>query len=330
MLKPRIIKLTCLILLISLGVVFCWYAQSRIFAPYRSVRMVEVMDQAKRPESNVSALKVAAYNIAHGRGGKLGASNWTGASKTEMMVHLEAIANQVKAANVDILVLNEVDFDSSWSRRINQAKVIAAQAGFPYYVEQRNMDISLPFRRYCFGNAILSRHPIEDAQMIRFPALSKKEAIFAGNHDGLLAKIETPIGNIDILACHLEYRSEDIRCQTARVILNLVSESDTPFIAIGDFNSTPGFAKGHSRSGLDENAMDILLDSGLFSVGKPSSEWDAYLTFPSEAPARAIDWILTSPDLKQEALFVDPSTLSDHLMISSEVSLAEEGTLGIH
>lgn len=288
-------------------------------APYRSVQIFEAVNSAPGLQSKGSFIKLGAYNIAHGRGGQLGVSNWTGNSEAEMLDHLAAIAKQVKEAEIDILVLNEVDFDATWSRRINQAKVIADEAGFDYHVEQRNMDVSLPFRRYSFGNAILSKYPIHKAEFVRFPALSKAEALFAGNHDGLLAEIKTPIGSINALACHLEYRSEDIRSQTARVIKELVSKSEIPFVAMGDFNSAPSFAQGHLKSSLNENAMDILTNSELLGFGLIDTDWGQYLTFPSEKPNRAIDWILTSPDLEQEDLTVTSSNLSDHLMITARI-----------
>jgi len=74
------------------------------------------------------------------------------------------------------VVLNEADFDATWSGGINQAQWIAKHAGYPYHVEQRNYDVSLPFFKPRFGNAILSRWPILDAEQIELPAVSKWES----------------------------------------------------------------------------------------------------------------------------------------------------------
>jgi len=318
-----ILKRLGVALLISLAISLLWYVQSRVLAPRRCTRVVEIGTESN-PGRNISSIQFATYNIAHGRGGKLGASNWTGSSKKQMENHLAQIALQVNVADVDILVLNEVDFQSSWSRYINQARVIAAHAGFTYCAEQRNVDVSLPFRKYRFGNAVLSKYPITDIRVIRFPPLSRKESVFAGNHDGLIAKITTPIGEISVLAVHLEYRSEDVRVECARIIKTLASENDTPIVVMGDFNSAPSFARGHQTSTSGENAMDILLNSGLMTHHKALVNWEEYVTFPSANPDRAIDWIICSPGSEQNKHSLVRSELSDHLMVTAGIRIKTE------
>jgi endonuclease/exonuclease/phosphatase family metal-dependent hydrolase len=315
--------------LICLGVCLGWYAQSRILAPYRCVRVVDISTETS-PAGNSSTLQLAAYNIAHGRGGEHGASNWTGASEQQIDDHLARIAEQAEEVGIDILVLNEVDFQSSWSRYINQARSVASQAGFRYVAEQRNVDVSMPFRKYCFGNAILSKYPIKDIRVIRFPPLSRKEAVFAGNHDGLLAHVATPLGDLRVLAVHLEYRSEDVRVECARIVKTLVMEDAIPIVVMGDFNSSPIFAKGHQTSKSNHNAVDFLLNSGLTTTRKTDMNWVKYVTFPSANPVRAIDWILCSPDIEQGYPSVVQSRLSDHLMVTETITFSTKGSPPLH
>lgn len=274
------------------------------------------------PPQAPASLRVATFNIAHARGGEFGASNWTGASAPEVLSHLAKIARQVADADVEVLVLNEVDFEASWSRSIDQAKEIAARAGFRYVVEQRNVDVSLPFRRYRFGNAILSRYPVAEARAQRFPPLSKWEAVLAGNHDGVVAEVAAPIGRFRVVAVHLEYRSEEVRLACARILKTLAEESPVPVIAMGDFNSLPSFARAHrGYTAPPENAVDFLLRSGTLSVSAAAVDWHQYLTFPSANPDRAIDWILSSPGLEQGAPSAVRSDLSDHLMVVAPISV---------
>lgn len=266
---------------------------------------------------------MATFNIAHARGGEFGASNWTGSSKEEVQSRLAKIARQVSDAGVDILVLNEVDFDASWSRSIDQAEEIARRGGFPYAVEQRNIDVGLPFRSFRFGNAILSRYPIARARAVRFPPYSRWEEALAGNHDAVVAEVATPLGLIRVLAVHLEYRSEEVRLQCARIVKALAAEgSQQPLIALGDFNSIPAFARRHPGYSPAQNAVDVLLSSGGLSVSKAAVDWNRYVTFPSERPDRAIDWVLSAPGLEQEAPTVIESDLTDHLMVVVDVSAA--------
>lgn len=314
-------------LLIAVTCALGWYAPSRLFARQRCVRIVEA---DPRPASvNVSprspaSIRVATFNIAHARGGAFGASNWTGASKAEVRSRLANIARQVSNAGVEILILNEVDFDASWSRSIDQAAEIARRAGFGYVVEQRNIDVTLPFRTFRFGNAILSRYPVASAAAVYFPPLSKWEALVAGNHDGLVAEVLTPIGRVSVLAVHLEYRSEAVRLECARIIEARAEERSHPMIAVGDFNSIPGFARKHREyAAPPDTAMDLLLRSGAFSVSKAAVDWNQYVTFPSASPDRAIDWILTTPDLDQGVPSAIRSDLSDHLMVTTTIRASE-------
>jgi endonuclease/exonuclease/phosphatase family metal-dependent hydrolase len=305
-------------LLVAVAVVVCWYGQSRLLASRRCVRIVRVEGHAAGP-GDAASLRLAAYNIAHGRGGRLGAGNWTGASRREMLEHLSKIAGQIETSGADVVVLNEVDFDCAWSRHMDQARTIAARAGFSYCVQQRNIDVSFPFMRFRFGNAILSRFPVEAARVVRFPPLSRTEAMLAGAHDGLLATIRTPVGRIRVLGVHLEYRSEKIRVAGARLIKELAGASDIPLVAAGDFNSTPSSATGHGDAAPSRTALDVLLRSGLLTAGETQTDGDRYLTFPSAQPDRAIDWILCTPQLQPGTPTVVRSALSDHLMVVADI-----------
>ena len=115
---------TLKLLLLAICILFVWYAVSRIYHGHKPVR-VYAIDQniAHRPLNNRS-LVIGSYNIAHGRGGEYGASNWQNRSKEDLFQHLDNIANQISEANLDVIVLNEVDFRAAWSHNINQAEYL--------------------------------------------------------------------------------------------------------------------------------------------------------------------------------------------------------------
>ena len=296
-----------------------WFAQSRVFAPHRCVAVIKAGVHEADHASNTYTF--AAYNIAHGRGSEYGASNWTGNTAAEVRDHLKKIVALIASNNIDVLVLNEVDFDSSWSQRINQAAVIASEANFHHYAEQRNIDVALPFRRYCFGNAILSRFPIEQADIIRLPALSKKEDFFAGNHDGLIVEIATPSGTVSVCAVHLEYRNEDVRVESIKHIEHVLIGRGHPFVALGDFNSSPISNDKHNLAANGENAIELLLASGKWKTGPNDRHQQPYLTFPANAPDRPLDWIFCSSDLTPGMPNVIQSDLSDHLMVVGTITV---------
>ena len=300
-----------------------WYAQGRIFRSSRAVRVLQVIDSAEVPASFVqNPLIVACYNIAHGRGRETGGDNWNSVTRERPLEHLSAIAEQIAASRASIVVLNEVDFDSRWSDGIDQAKVIAAKAGFPYLVEQRNFDVTLPFFNLQFGNAILSKYPISSSRFLKFPALSASEDIFAGNHDGVIATLDLPDGPLQVVAVHLEYRDEATRVGTARLMSSVVlATPETPLIALGDFNTAPRELPGHTADSTGNNAVEILLSEAGMKTNLPMRSAPAVsdLTFPSTAPDRILDWILVSRGLELGTQRVIASELSDHRMVVGTV-----------
>ncbi len=120
--KSRLLR-ACLLLL---AVLFLPYVSSRLMSPWRriSIHSAPTPDlqtrESPRPENQI---RIASYNIAHGRG--TGDANWNGESRGARITRLDQIAGLLCAIDADIVVLNEVDFDPSWSQSINQARYLA-------------------------------------------------------------------------------------------------------------------------------------------------------------------------------------------------------------
>ncbi len=315
-------KWGCLFVASLIFIVIGWYTFTRLMSQRNSTRIYEIaVSTRSRESSEFDRLVIGSFNIAHGRGGIKGATNWQKGPPKMRVAHLKAIAQQLHDAKADVVVLNEVDFSTAWSDHLNQAEIIATHAGYPYVVEQRNLDFSFPFYSFRFGNVILSHYPISEVRFIDFPPYSRSEDLFAGNHDGLFGRIETPFGPVGIVAVHLEYRSEAVRVECVRQIIKLSQSIPFPIIAAGDFNSTPDGFPGahHTRSG--QNAMTILFKEGNFTYDlKLSSEPTAF-TFPSEQPDTMIDWVVGKGELTILESTVIPSTLSDHFMVTAIVQM---------
>lgn len=297
-----------------------WYALSRLLSPFNAVTIYEVGFPSTLQSINIdSTLEIATYNIAHGRGGKYGASNWQNKTETELLQHLDKIASQIQQANLDAIVLNEVDFSSVWSKHINQARYIAEKAGFRYVVEQRNMDISIPFFNFIFGNAILSKHPIKSSELVKFPHASSLENIFVGSHDGVMSVLQTPSRDIGLIAVHLEYRSEEIRVQSVKQINALAQAKPFPVFAVGDFNSTPSNFTRAQKTAANENALSYLQTQTGFVSDSKVVDNHSFYTFPSEKPNTTIDWIVGHGDIEAINTQIIQSTLSDHFMLTSSI-----------
>ncbi len=209
------IKFTAKLIALIILFIVLWYSIARFFSNQNALDTYVVSSTEFLTDPSAT-ITVMTFNVAHGRGNKLGASNWQENGLDELKKHLEQIAIQIESSSPDIVVLNEVDFSSVWSFHFNQARFIAENTSLKYVVEQNNIDVSFPFFRYQFGNAVLSRYPLKDAAFVQHEPLSELENIFAGNHDAVYVTSATPLGDIGVFAIHLDYRSEETRLEAIK------------------------------------------------------------------------------------------------------------------
>jgi endonuclease/exonuclease/phosphatase family metal-dependent hydrolase len=284
-----------------------WYGTSRWQARHDVVR---VFGEAPAAPPGDEALRLGVYNIAHGRG--TAETNWQGGDKATRAARLEAIGALIAGADLDVVVLNEVDFQATWSHEVNQAEVLARAAGYPAWIEQRNVDISLPLSVYRFGNAVLSRYPIVSAEAVDYPSYSWVEALLGGKKTGLLVTLQVGERRLRVLAVHLEHRSARVRVATARRVLELAEGA--PLVLAGDFNSAP---PGFPLAEVDEEGFSALqVFRGAGWRGPPEgTPGPGDLTFPSTGPDRVLDWVLVPEGLRVAEKQVPQVTLSDHLPV---------------
>lgn len=293
------------------------YGCSRLLSTRNAVSLETVFPPV--PVTNRVGLQIVSYNIAHGRGPVPGGSNWGGDSR-ERSQRLTDIGGLLRELDADIAVLNEVDFDTTWSRNVDQAGVIARAAELPFVARQRNLDVVLPFFRWRFGNAVLSRHPIQSVELVRFDPLSLRENLMAGNHDALLATIELPDqSKVAVLAVHLEVRSEAIRLLAAERILALHRQLEMPLLVVGDFNSSPSDFPMASPVEGDGTAIDRLAKGHRFGFFPSMTLPLEHPTFPSAGADRTIDWVLYPRGWRLETGGVAQVEFSDHLPVWARV-----------
>ena len=260
-------------------------------------------------------LTIGTYNIAHGRGAKLGARNWQGGSKQERIQRLKNIGEFLSKNNLDIVVLNEVDFSATWSYHLNQADIIAKSGGYPYVATQRSLDMYTPIAELRLGNAILSRYPIDAIELKRFKPRSVLENIVAGNHDSLLATVSlSDKKKIKVWGVHLEFRDEMTRLKAAKTILAEQKISNDEIILAGDFNSQPATREGQY------SAITNLMNSGYYRYYPPRKS-PSTLTFPTEKPNSTLDWIFVPKSYQILSAQVLKAGYSDHLSVSARLRL---------
>lgn len=236
-------------------------------------------------------LTVMTYNIQYGGGGR----------------NLAAIAGVIRAAQADVVALQEVDV--AWSERsdfADQASQLAGTLGMavrfaPIYDVT---DTTAPPRQRRFGVALLSRHPIAqftNRPLTRHSTLSP--AAPPSPHPGLLdATIAVNGTPVRLLNTHLDYRADPtVRSQQVAEILDLVGTTPGPIILFGDFNATPD---AYELAPLLARFRDV------WSAGTGPG-----FTFSSTAPTKRIDYVLVSDDIRVLEATVPVATTSDHLPV---------------
>lgn len=289
-----------------------WWAWSRLSAPGDRLVVVRPEEATAAATSDPETIRILAWNIAHGRGdtGQEIWQNWMGGSESDRLERLERIGDALRAADADVVALNEVDFDAGWSYGLNQAAFLAERAGYPYRVEQRNFDVQTPFERWAFGNSLLSRFPIDLVEWVDLPAHSQWESVALGSKEAAVVRLRVGEGSLAVVPVHLEYRQEDTRLRAVSILEALRAREPAPMVLAGDFNTAPpGWPGVDSTTALGE-----LLERGWRSGRTERPASPAELTYPTYDLGESRDWILVEPPLEVvEARVVEEAApLSDH------------------
>lgn len=231
-------------------------------------------------------LRVMTYNIQAGGG------------------NLENIANVIRAANADLVALQEVDVH--WHARsgfADQAAELAARLGMtvrfaPIYVLSAS-EPGAPAREY--GVAVLSRYPVVEFTNHALTRLSTQSAGAPPSRmPGFLeAVVEVRGVRIRVFNTHLDYRGNpSVRRQQVIETLAVIGTAEMPVLMFGDLNAPP------SAPEL-QPLFSRLRDAWPDSLG-------AGFTYPAVNPVRRIDYALVSSAFRVLDARVLDSQASDH------------------
>ena len=256
-------------------------------------------------------LKIGTYNIAHGRG--TAKSNWSGGSKHQRLARLAAIANVIK--DLDIVILNEVDFMAPWTLwSQNQAKILQELGGFnPPETAMNNRIIW-----HC-GIAILSKYPVFHREVIRLPQYYKWWTSFGYRKDALAIRVELPDGRqIKVIGVHLTHQSDagQIRRESAKTLLDYTKKQSVPVVIAGDYNTQPSGFPGDRD--VAPTAIDLLRQNDLFQTKQIVHPLEEEMTFHSLNPMYTIDWIFVPKDWRIVTYKALPVKFSDHRPVVAE------------
>jgi endonuclease/exonuclease/phosphatase family metal-dependent hydrolase len=197
------------------------------------------------------------------------------------------IFNELTKAKPDILCLQEVWEDKDGS----QAKKIADLFGYDYCYTK-----SFDFDEVSFGNAIISKYPINNYSSYLIP--TEKE--FNENRTLLHAEVMYENNKMNIFCTHLNYKYDqsDIRKKQVTYILEHMSKLDKtefPSILCGDFNADPNSDEIRLILGLSSPInRTVLRDSWqLVNPDNHGYTWSNENNFARKTlePNRRIDYI---------------------------------------
>lgn len=235
-------------------------------------------------------IRVLSYNIHHGEG-------------VDRVLDLERIAKVITGCSPDVVALQEVDVETQRSRGVDQAAELARLTGYEV-VFGKNID----FQGGGYGNAFLSKYPIERHDNQRLPNLDD------GEQRGVLVVDIRPsdeLPRITFLATHLDHRRDDEeRFKSAQQLVAWAAERDAqPSILAGDLNAT-----------RDTRVLEKLQEVWTIAGAEEQP------TVPVSNPSRQIDFVLHSRGdwkvISSEVL--EEAVASDHRAIVVELEWVEK------
>lgn len=205
--------------------------------------------------------------------------------------NLERIA--ALTSGYDLVALQEADAGSLRTGQINQVRHLARLGGFAYWKTGVTRDLR-PFAHHCLG--VLSRLPLSAARYHPLPGTLPGRGT-------LSLRLQLPGHQpLHVLVAHLALSRRVRHAQLAYLAAQVTPGEAT--LLLGDLNC--GIDELASHDGLHYARLRPLHDAH---------------TFPSWAPARALDHLLATPELRVERVRVLDERLSDHLPVAGEIRL---------
>jgi len=239
-------------------------------------------------------LKVGSYNIKKGIQGKNGQTD--DFSDANIDANIIGIAEDIKALDLDIVGLQEIDVGTARTGGRDFAKLIAEAAGYQYYEFSKAIDHDGGE----FGSAIISKYEIVEYETVilpRDPNVDNEEravGISTVNYNG---------NKIKFLNTHLTVSEDEAGLEAKRVQMRKIAEvleGQSGFILTGDFNTT------------DTSIRGLIPDTKLVNNG-------AYKSFANTSP---IDDIILESGWKLISAGMNDAVTqghSDHNLLWAEI-----------
>ena len=242
---------------------------------------VPVPDTSSESESAapvaVSAnLVLATLNIQHGAEG------------------LEKIAEAIRAVSPDIIGLQEVDVDCERSGFADEPAELARMAGYPYYAFAK----AIPLGSGEYGNALLSRYPIERFEVIPLESGNGEDRSLGH------AVISVEGLKLDVFVTHLSFENRSVRIEQMKTIAEILKSCEY-YALLADLNSF--------------NIEDIRHLDGAYYVNSAERRYATFRRFDSSP-----DNIVVSNCFTELSSGISDAECSDHKLLYAVFLLDSE------
>lgn len=313
-----------LLLLIVATIVFYFWGSSSTLDEKEYAQLIE-LDGFNVPK-NDSIFSIMTYNIGY----LSGMTNNRAVDKPKSLfdTNLKKVQSEIKKANPDIIVFQEIDYDASRSYHINQEESIT-NLGYQFTARAINWDkryIPFPywppkmhFGQVVSGQSIISKYPLKNHERIvlqRVENTSFLRDAFYIERLAQVVKVTINAKEIVVINVHLEAFDRPTRVKQFEEVLAVFNQykDKYPTILLGDFNSRA----------RDKDAVIHQLFA-MDNIGNAVFNKD-YIenTFDSKKPFERIDYIFytkkTIEYLSGEVLANFGET-SDHLPVQMKFRL---------
>ena len=204
-------------------------------------------------------------------------------------IDFDIMAKAILDCDADIVGLNEMRGAGEHPDYTAQVEKLAELTGMEYYYFAKAIDT----KGGPYGNAILSRVPILEAESIMIPDPDPKS--YNGYYETRCVLKAKLAGGVTVLVSHFGLNPDEEENAVRTVMEHLADEK---CILMGDFNVTP-----------DNPVLDPIKDrmkdtADLFNVPK--------LSFPSDKPNKKIDYIFVSQNVEILDADIPRIVASDH------------------
>ncbi len=248
-------------------------------------------------------LKVMTYNIASCRNYEHADS--TGANAPVIPLRTGDV---IKSASPDICGLNEVShFLKCETEEDTQTAYLSDYSGLKYGFFGKA--IHLPAQKRDYGNAVISKYPIYDAEVFPIPDPEiRDEDAYYESRSIIRSKIDIA-GGITIIQTHMGLAIAESKNAVSEVC-KIIDKTVGPIILMGDFNIRPS------------NPLYDILREKLFDTALIRQDYfPTFPTYKTNYPNCKIDYIFVSKEFKVTDLQIPNFSVSDHFPYIAELEI---------